>query len=120
MSDPQAASVVLAEARAAAARRRLSASAATLQARLDPQILARDAVQNLTVKGETALRLGMQTAQANPRAMTWAAIAATAWIARGRIAAAFRRKRPNPRETELELARSIPGDWPQAAERNDI
>ncbi len=115
-ADPQAATVVLAEQRAAAARARLTDTVGALQVRLNPRVVARDAVENLQETGEKALRSGVATARANPEAIVWAVTLATAWLARRRIGAAlFGRKR----ETATALARSIPGDWPLAAERNN-
>ena len=121
-SDPQALSVTLAAQRAAAARQRLSQTASTLQARLHPKVVARDAVENLQETGGRALRNGVATARANPEALVWAATLAIGWLARDRIAGLFGRprKRKHDRETPAQLARSIPGDWPEAAERNNI
>ncbi len=121
-SDPQAASVALAEQRAAAARQRLSATVGTLQARLNPRAVARDAVENIQESGEKALRTGVRTARAHPEALVWAATLATAWLARRRIVGLFARRSPQDRERETaaHIARSIPGDWPQVAERKSI
>lgn len=123
-TDPQALTVSIAEQRAAAARERLTDTATTLQARLNPRVVARDAVETLQENGEKALRTGVENARAHPEAVVWAATLTTAWLARHRIAALFRRKRPS-RETAPASARSIPGDWPPsempyAAERNTI
>lgn len=118
-TDPQAATVALAEERAAAARQRLSASVASLQARLDPRAVARDAVENLQESGERALRTGVQTARAHPDRVVWAVALAIAWLTRRQIAAALRRKPSRDAETAAQLARSIPGDWPQSAERKN-
>lgn len=122
-TDPQAATVTLAEERAAAARQRLSNTVSTLQARLNPRVVARDAVENLQETGEKALRSGVETAKAHPEAAVWAVTLVTAWAARHRIGRLFRRSRPT-RETAPPSARSIPGDWPPgvlpyAAERNE-
>lgn len=122
-SDPQALTVTLAEERAAAARQRLTQTAGTLQARLNPKVVARDAVENLQVSGERALRSGVASARANPEALVWAVTLATTWLARRQIAAALfgrKRKLPHDRETPAQLARSIPGDWPETAERKNI
>jgi hypothetical protein len=122
-TDPQAITVALAEERAAAARQRLTATAGTLQVRLNPRAVARDAVENLQESGEKALRSGVETVRANPEAVVWAVTLATAWAARHRIGALFGRPRPK-RETAPRSARSIPGDWPPGdlpyvAERKD-
>lgn len=116
-ADPQAATVARAQARAEAARQRLSQSASTLQARLDPRVVARDAMDNLQDSSERALRTGIRSAQAYPERVVWGLTVALAWLARRRIAAAFASKRQLKAETDARLARSIPGDWPQSAER---
>lgn len=118
-SDPQAATVALAEQRAAAARERLNDSFATLQARLSPRVVARDAVENLQESGEKVLRVGVQRARAHPDRVIWGAALVIAWLTRRQIAAALGRKRSKQAETAAQLARSIPGDWPQMAERNN-
>lgn len=123
-TDPQAMTVAMAEQRAAAARERLTDTAGTLQARLNPRVVARDAVESLQENGERALRSGVENARAHPEAIVWAATLTTALLARKRIAALFRRKPPS-KETAPASARSIPGDWPPgdmpyAAERNTI
>ncbi|WBH17149.1 DUF3618 domain-containing protein [Sphingomonas radiodurans] len=118
-ADPGALQVTEAEARAAAARHRLTETVGTLQTRLNPRIVARDAVEGLTESGEKALRTGVETARAHPSAVMVAATIAVAWLARRRIGAALRlpRKRTETNATGLPLARSIPGDWPEPAER---
>lgn len=118
-TDPQAATVALAEQRAAAARERLSNSVAAVQARLNPQVLARDAVETLQDRGERALRTGIQKVRTNPDRMVWAAALVLGWLTRKRIAAALSSKRRRDAETAAQLARSIPGDWPQSAERKN-
>ena len=115
-ADPQAAAVELAEQRAAAARQRLTDTVGALQVRLNPRVVARDAVENLQETGGKALRNGVASARANPEAVVWVVTLATAWLARRRIGAALLGRK---RETEAPLARSIPGDWPQLAERNN-
>lgn len=118
-SDPQAATVSLAEQRAAAARQRLTHSVAAVQARLDPRVLARDAADTLQERGERALRMGVQSARANPDRVMWATALILGWLTRKRIAAALSTKRQRKAETAAQLARSIPGDWPQTAERKN-
>lgn len=122
-SDPDAATVALAEARAAAARRQLGETVGTLQARLNPRIVARDAVDGLTESGEKALRTSVETARAHPSAVMVGASIALAWLTRRRIGWLFKRR--GKRATVPPLARSIPGDWqdasdsPNKAERED-
>ena len=125
-SDPDAAAVALAEARAAAARQRLGDTVGTLQARLDPRSAARDAVDGLAESGQKALRSSVQAAKAHPDAVMVTAAVAIAWFSRRRIAGLFRRrKRVSVGATAVPLARSIPGDWqhmshsPTKAERED-
>jgi hypothetical protein len=118
-TDPDAAALATAEARVAAARNQLGETLGTLQARLDPRVVARDAVEGLTETGEKALRTSVETARAHPSAAVGAATLAFAWLARRRIAAALRWPRKRS-ATGAPLARSIPGDWPDPAERNKI
>lgn len=119
-TDPDALQLAEAQARVAVARHRLSETVGTLQVRLNPRVVARDAVEGLTESGEKALRTGVETARAHPSAVMVAATVALAWLARRRIGAALRlpRKHKEPSATGLPLARSIPGDWPEPAERN--
>lgn len=117
--DPQAAAVALAEQRAAAARQKLGNSVATVQARLDPRILTRSAVDSLQERSERILQSGVQRARANPDRIMWALALTIAWLTRRQIAGALARKRPRDAETAAQLARSIPGDWPPLAERKN-
>lgn len=111
-SDPDALTVAIAEERAAAARRRLGDTVGTLQARLDPRSVARDAVDGLTESGEKALRTGVATARSHPDAVMVGATIVVAWLARRRIARLFRRRGSvAATATAVPLARSIPGDW---------
>ncbi|WP_085809422.1 DUF3618 domain-containing protein [Sphingomonas sp. TZW2008] len=122
MSDPT--DVHSAEARVAEARKRFGDTVGALQTKLDPRVVVRDAVDGLTESGEKALRSGVETARQNPEIVVWATALATALLARRRIAGLFKRRPRNPTEktgeTALSLARSIPGDWPEKAERNEI
>ncbi len=123
MSDPT--DVHGAEARVAEARKRFGDTVGALQTKLDPRVVARDAVDGLTEGGEKALRSGVETARQNPELVVWAMTLATALLARRRIAGLFKRRgrsadQKKNGETAPSLARSIPGDWPEKAERNDI
>ena len=121
-TDPAVPEVVLAEVRVAEARKRLGETVSTLQTRLDPRVVAREAVDGLTASSEKALRSGVETARAYPSAVTTGVTIAIAVLARGRILNLFKRRRSVKRDpaTARALARSIPGDWPATAERNDI
>ena len=122
MSDPT--DVHGAEARVAEARKRFGDTVGALQTKLNPRVVARDAVDGLTEGGEKALRSGVETARQHPDVVVWAMTLATALLARRRIAALFTRRgggaAQKNSETAPSLARSIPGDWPEMAERNDI
>ncbi|QNE30929.1 DUF3618 domain-containing protein [Sphingomonas sp. NBWT7] len=122
MSDPTG--IHTAEARVAEARRRFGDTVGALQAKLDPRVVARDAMDGLTEGGEKALRSGVETARQHPDAVVWSVTLAAALLARRRIAALFKRRgrgaAQRNSETAPSLARSIPGDWPELAERNDI
>lgn len=113
-SDP---SIVLAEARVAAARQRLGDTLGTLQARLDPRTVARDAVENIAENGEKALRSGVDTARAHPAVAVGALTLAGALLAR-RL---FRGRKADAVDhaTAKARARSIPGERPYEVERND-
>lgn len=86
--DP-AADVQAAEARAAAAKERLSDDVHRLQAKLAPKALARDAAQAASDKGQDAMR----AARANPLPVAGAVGATVLFLLRHRIAALFRRKK---------------------------
>ena len=58
--------IAAAEARAAAARQRLTATVGELQERLAPQALAKEAADTLSDAGRKALDTGVETARANP------------------------------------------------------
>jgi Protein of unknown function (DUF3618) len=118
-SDPATANLALAEARAAAARERLNRTIGALQAKLDPRLLAREAMDGLTDSGTKALRTSVDTAKTHPEVVAGVGALAIAWLGRHRIASLFRRRNRRG-ATADNLARSIPGDWPATAERNDI
>lgn len=114
MSDiPADPALALAEARVAEARRRMGNTLGTLQTRLDPRIVARDAVEGIAESGEKALRTGVETAKAYPGVVAGALTLAGALLARRQIGALFgRRAKPAaPKDaTAARRARSIPGD----------
>lgn len=87
MTDP-ATRLLAAEADAALARERLSTTVGQLQARLDPQLLARDAQAVGTAAGLAAI----DGARRNPGAVAGAVAAIGLFLARHRIGA-FRRHR---------------------------
>lgn len=121
MTEQPSPSIAAAEARVADARQRLTQTVGTLQTRLNPRIVARDTVDDLTEKGERALRTGVETAKRNPSAMVGAAALLVAVLTRKRIAAAFRRKKPAspaiPQPQAQPRVRAKP--QPVPAKRND-
>jgi len=78
-----------AEAEAAAARQKLSATVADLQARLDPSVLAEEARQ----VGMTAVAAGIDGAKSNPGMVATAVAATGLLLVRHRIAGVFRRRK---------------------------
>ena len=84
--------IVAAEARAAAARQRLTATAGELQERLAPQTLAREAADTLTDAGRKALDTGVETAKANPAATIGGGVLFALFLARRRLWSLVRRK----------------------------
>lgn len=91
MSD--ATDILAAEARAAAARQRLSSTVGELQERLAPQALAKDAVETLSDAGRKALDTGVETARANPAMVAGGIAALTAFLGRKRLWRLVRRKK---------------------------
>lgn len=87
-----AVSVAAAEARAAAARERLTSTVGEIQERLAPQALAKDAVESLSDAGRQALDAGVETVKANPAAVAGGAAALAAFFARKRLWSLVRRK----------------------------
>lgn len=81
-----------AEAEAAEARERLSATLSRLQVRLNPRTLALSAARDVADKGSAAAQAGLNTAVRNPGAVAGASALAGLFLARHRIAALFRRK----------------------------
>lgn len=87
------ASVAAAEARASAAKQRLSATAGALQERLAPHALARDAADTLADAGRKALDTSVETARANPGLVVGGAAAMVAFLARNRLISLVRGKK---------------------------
>ena len=88
MTDPVA-DLHRAEVTAAEARRRLDRTVSQLQARLDPKLLAQEAKD----RGTAVALAGADTAKRNPGVVAGAAGVLVLFLARGRIAAALRRRR---------------------------
>ena len=88
--------VATAEARAAAAKLRLTSTVSELQERLAPQALAREAGDALTDAGRKALDTGVEKARANPALVAGGAALVVAFLARRKLFSLFRRK---PRAT---------------------
>jgi hypothetical protein len=89
----EATDILAAEARAAAARQRLTATVGELQERLAPQALAKDAVETLSDAGRKALDSGVETAKANPALVAGGAAALLAFFGRKRLWSLVRRKK---------------------------
>lgn len=85
--------IAAAEARAAAARQRLTATVGELQERLAPQALAKEAADTLSDAGRKALDTGVETARANPGAVIGGGALLAAFLARKRLWSLVRRKR---------------------------
>lgn len=107
--DHSSTPIALAEARVVEARRRLGETATTLQAKLNPRVVARGAIDGIADSGEKALRSGAEAARAHPNAVIGAVTLAAAWFTRHRIATLFRRTpREDRGETDGAQERSIP------------
>ena len=92
MSDP-ALRLAEAERDAAAARERLSSTVVTLQAKLDPKILARSTVNEIADRGAAAAKAGIVGARRNPAILAGVVVLAGLFFARRPIANAVRRRR---------------------------
>lgn len=91
MSDTS--DIVAAEARAAAAKQRLTATAGELQERLALQALAKEAVGSLSDASRRALDTGVTQARANPAMAIGGAVLAVVFLGRRRLFSLFRRKK---------------------------
>ena len=91
MSDPS--DLDLAKARSDDARRRLAGTAAALQHRLDPHVVAREAVDGIVEHGANALNSGVETVRRNPVKVAGAAILVAAFLGRRKIAGLIGRMR---------------------------
>lgn len=83
MSD--ATDIVAAEARAAAAKQRLTSTVGELQDRLAPQALAQEAKDTLSDAARKALDTGVETARANPAAVMGGGALIALFLARKRL-----------------------------------
>lgn len=90
MSD--ATGIAAAEARAAAARQRLTSTVGELQDRLAPQALVKEAADTLSDAGRRALDTGVETARANPAAVMGGGVLLAMFLARKRLWSFVRRK----------------------------
>lgn len=88
--------VAAAELRAKAARARLRATVDTLQERLDPRTVARDAVDGIADTGGKALNRAADAVERHPAAIVGAAAAIALVTGRHRIARLFRRRKAAP------------------------
>ena len=91
MSD--ATDILAAEARAAAARQRLTSTVGELQERLAPQALAREAADTLSDAGRKALDTGVERARANPALAIGGAALVVAFLGRHQLLALIRRRK---------------------------
>lgn len=99
MSD--AAAIVAAEARAAAAKLRLTATMSELQERLAPEALAREAIDTLSDAGRKALDTGVETARAKPAQVIGGAALIVAFFGRHRLLSLFRRRKRATRRAPI-------------------
>lgn len=90
-----AADIAAAEARAAAAKQRLTRTVGVIQERLAPQTLAKDAVDSLSDAGRKAFDNGVETARANPAVAIGGAALAVVFLARRPLIALFTRRKRN-------------------------
>lgn len=90
MNDATTARIALAQARADAARARLSRTIGTLQQRARPQVLAHDVAETLKVRGRAALTGAVETARRRPVPVAIGLSVFGLFLARGAIAKAVR------------------------------
>ncbi|WP_339348120.1 DUF3618 domain-containing protein [uncultured Sphingomonas sp.] len=96
--------VAAAQARAEAARQRLTSTVEALQTQLAPERIARRAVSEVSESGSRAARASVAVARRNPVAVAGAAAVLLAALNRKRIAALF--ARPAKRKPLLSIKRS--------------
>jgi hypothetical protein len=92
MSQDDTSSVAVAQARADAARARLSQTFGALQRRASPQAIATDLAANLKVRGNDAVQGAIVGARENPVAAGIGVVLTGLFLARGPIFRLFRRK----------------------------
>lgn len=85
--------IAVAEARATAAKLRLTATLAALQARLAPKALAREAAHGLIAKGQDFAQGGLDAAKKHPLPLAGVAAALGLFLARKPIAKLITRSR---------------------------
>lgn len=85
-------SIAAAEARAAAARHRLTSTVGEIQDRLAPEALAKGAVDTLADAGRKAIDTGVETARANPATVIGGTALLAAFFARKQLWSLVRRK----------------------------
>ena len=85
--------LALAEARANGARERLNGTLASLQRRLDPRTVARNAFGGIADNGVRAMHNGVEAVRNNPAKVAGAAALIAAFLARHRLGALFGRAR---------------------------
>lgn len=102
-----------AEADAARARERLSATVAKLQVKLNPRTLAIQAARDVADAGNAAAQASLNTAVRNPGAVAGATAVAGLFLARHRIAELFRRKPKHKHKHKPGYRDHEPGLGPQ-------
>ncbi len=98
--------IVRARAHSAEAKQQLRDTLTALRRRLDPQKVAKDAVEGLLDKGARALRSGVETAKRNPAPLIGAAALLAAFFNRKRLGALISRKRA-PKSTKPAAAKRV-------------
>lgn len=92
--------LLAAQAEATAQRVRVTMSMRLLKAKLDPRRIAKQAVVDVTIAGESAAIASVATARRYPGTLTGLVAAAGLFLARHRIAQLFRRAPRGDHETD--------------------
>ncbi|TPG12314.1 phosphatase [Sphingomonas oligophenolica] len=92
--------LLAAQAEAAEQRDRVTTSMRLLKAKLSPRRIAKQAMVDATIAGESAAIAGVETARRYPGTLTGLVAAAGLFLARHRIALLFRRTPRGDHETD--------------------
>ena len=98
-----------AELRRTEAKARLRDTVETLQGRLAPKVVVRDAIQTVSDTGSRAIERGTDTARRHPGKIIAAATLIGAFLARKRIARLIRRRDDAPQPARNRRVRNTPG-----------